>query len=150
MRGRTRCHVARSKRTLLKKGILMTEKKLVVVTNKIEDEAMKMICEVAPEQLEVVSVADLTRLERQGDYSRADELDGLLARAEVVYTLKPPERLLERAPGLKWIGVVSALASVPGPDAADLLKWIHSRASDELKIRCLEAMEQQRRRRADG
>jgi phosphoglycerate dehydrogenase-like enzyme len=85
----------------------MTEKKLVVVTNKIEDEAMKMICEVAPEQLEVVSVADLTRLERQGDYSRADELDGLLARAEVVYTLKPPERLLERAPGLKWIQTIS-------------------------------------------
>lgn len=85
----------------------MTEKKLVVVTNKIEDEAMKMICEVAPEQLEVVSVANLTRLERQGDYSRDDELDALLARAEIVYALKLPERLLERAPGLKWIQTIS-------------------------------------------
>jgi phosphoglycerate dehydrogenase-like enzyme len=85
----------------------MKAKKLVVVTNKIEDEAIDIIRDVAPQQLEVVSVADLTRLERQGDYARAAELDEVLSRAEVVYTLKPPERLLERAPRLKWIQTIS-------------------------------------------
>ncbi|MBN1152115.1 MAG: D-2-hydroxyacid dehydrogenase [Dehalococcoidia bacterium] len=85
----------------------MKAKKLVVVTNKIEDEAIDIIREVAPHQLEVVSAADLARAERQGDYSRADELDALLARAEIVYALKLPERLLERAPGLKWIQTIS-------------------------------------------
>jgi len=85
----------------------MESKRLVVVTNKIEDEAMSIIREVAPDHLEVVSVADLARAERQGDYSSANELDALLSRVEIVYTLKPPERLLERAPWLKWIQTIS-------------------------------------------
>jgi len=85
----------------------MEPRKLVLVTNKIEDEAMSIIRDVAPDHLEVVSVADLARAERQGDYSRSDELDALLSRAEIVYTLKPPGRMLERAPGLKWIQTIS-------------------------------------------
>jgi len=85
----------------------MERKRFVVVTNKIEDAAMNILCEVAPDQLEVVSVADLARVERQGDYSRTGELDALLSRAEIVYTLKLPERLLERAPGLKWVQTIS-------------------------------------------
>jgi len=85
----------------------MEPKRLVVVTNKIEEEAMDIIRQAEPQQLEVVSVADLTRLERQGDDFRAGELDAVLARAEVLYTLKPPERLVERAPRLKWVQTIS-------------------------------------------
>jgi len=85
----------------------MEPKRLVVVTNKIEEEAMDILRRVAPDHLEVVSVADLAREERKGDYSRVSELDTLLSCAEIAYVLKPPDRLLERAPGLKWIQTIS-------------------------------------------
>ena len=85
----------------------MEPKKLVVVTNKIEDEAMNIIRDVSPDHLEVVDVSDLTRAERKGDLSRAEELDALLSRAEIAYTLKLPDRLPERAPAVKWIQTIS-------------------------------------------
>lgn len=84
----------------------MAQKRHVVVVNAMEPEAMRMIREVSDDFI-VDDVADLTRAERKGDMSRQGELDRALAAAEVVYALKLPERLLQRAPGLKWIQTVS-------------------------------------------
>ncbi len=84
----------------------MAEETRVVAINKIEPEALDIIRAVSHE-ISVKDVTDLARAERNGDYSRSDELDRELERAEVVYALKLPERLLDRAPRLKWIQTIS-------------------------------------------
>jgi phosphoglycerate dehydrogenase-like enzyme len=78
----------------------------VVVANKTDEAALDIIRGAHP-RVRVTDVSDLTRVERRGDLSRSDELDAALSQAEVVYALKLPERLLERAPALRWIQTVS-------------------------------------------
>ncbi len=84
----------------------MTDKTRVLVLNRIEPEALDIIRAVSDDVV-VTDVADLTRAERDGDYSRSDELDAQFAEADVVYVLKMPERLLERTPRLKWMQTIS-------------------------------------------
>lgn len=84
----------------------MSEKVNVVVVNRIDEAALDAIRAVDP-RLNVVDASDLARLERRGDMSRQDELDAVLGGAEVAYALKLPERLLERAPRLRWIQTIS-------------------------------------------
>ncbi len=84
----------------------MTDKTRVLVLNRIEPEALDIIRAVSDDVI-VIDVADLTRAERDGDYSRSQELNAELAQADVVYVLKMPERMLERTPRLKWIQTIS-------------------------------------------
>lgn len=84
----------------------MTDKTRVLVLNRIEPEALDIIRAVSDDVI-VIDVADLTRAERDGDYSRSEELNAELAQADVVYVLKMPERMLERTPRLKWIQTIS-------------------------------------------
>jgi hypothetical protein len=54
-----------------------------------------------------------------------------------------PDKLLQRAraqPGPLWHLAVRSLTGVPGDLVGDLLRWIHSRADGELKMRCIQAM----------
>ncbi len=84
----------------------MSETVHVVVVNAIKPEAMDIIRGVS-DDLVVVDAADLARAERRGDFSRAAELDRVLATAEVVYALKLPPRFVERAPRLRWLQTIS-------------------------------------------
>jgi len=78
----------------------------VVIVNSIEAEAMAIIGDVSPD-LSVIDASALARAERNGDYSGAAELDAILAKADVIYALKLPQRFLERATGLKWLQTIS-------------------------------------------
>lgn len=78
----------------------------VLIVNRIEQDAIDLISAVS-DQLEVVDVSRLARAERDGDSSVTSELDAQLAQADVVYALKLPDRLLERAPRLKWLQTIS-------------------------------------------
>jgi len=78
----------------------------VLVANAIGDESLRMIRGVSP-RVEVTDVSDLARAERRGDFSRREELDALLASAEVVYALKFPPDLIARAPRLNWVQMYS-------------------------------------------
>ena len=84
----------------------MSRKIDVVVVNRIVPEALEALRAVDP-RLNVIDASDLARLERNGDPSRSKELDEILGLAEVVYALKLPERLLDRAPRLRWIQTIS-------------------------------------------
>jgi len=84
----------------------MAEKLHVVVVNSIDPEAMDILRAVSGDVV-VTDAADLARAERNGDSSRSVELDDVLSRADVVYALKPPQRLSERTPRLKWIQTIS-------------------------------------------
>ncbi len=84
----------------------MGQKRHVAIVNAIEPEAMRIVREVSSD-LSVDDVADLTRAERKGDLSRQAELDAALAPVEIVFALKLPDRLLQRAPNLKWIQTIS-------------------------------------------
>jgi len=70
-------------------------------------ETLRQIGLVSPE----ISVSDASApaaAEFRGDSSGKEQLDALLARANVIYGLIPPKDLLARAPRLKWIQVTSA------------------------------------------
>ena len=92
--------------THIQKGGTVSVKKQVLVVNSIEPEAMQMIREVS-DDIDVIDVADLTRAERKGESSRSAELDKALSTAEIVFALKLPDRLVQRAPNLKWIQTIS-------------------------------------------
>ena len=79
----------------------------VLVTSRIGDECLQQIASVSP-RIKVTDVADLFRAENSGDVAAREKLDALLAETEVVYGLRLPQNLLTRAPGLKWIQVMSA------------------------------------------
>jgi hypothetical protein len=58
-----------------------------------------------------------------------------------------PDKLLKRVratPGPLWEVAVQSLAALGGQEAGELLKWIHSRADGELKMKCIQAMARQR------
>jgi hypothetical protein len=58
-----------------------------------------------------------------------------------------PDKLLKRVratPGPLWELAVQSLAAVRGQEAGELLRWIHSRADGELKMKCIQAMSRQR------
>ncbi|MBN1856159.1 MAG: D-2-hydroxyacid dehydrogenase [Dehalococcoidia bacterium] len=78
----------------------------VVIVNSMDDDALKIIRDVS-ERVVVTDVSALTRAERKRDLTRVAELDAILRDAEVIWALKLPDRLLGRAPNLKWIQTIS-------------------------------------------
>ena len=79
----------------------------VLVTTPIGDELLQQIIAVSP-TIKLSNVSELTRAEQRGDFARKDELDALLAEAEVIYGLRLPKNVIARAPKLKWVQVMSA------------------------------------------
>lgn len=79
----------------------------VLVTTPIGDELLQQITAVSP-RIKLSNVSELVRAEQRGDFARKDELDALLAQAEVIYGLRLPRNVIVRAPKLKWVQVMSA------------------------------------------
>jgi len=79
----------------------------VLVTTPIGDELLQQITAVSP-TIKLSNVSELVRAEQRGDFARKDELDALLAQAEVIYGLRLPRNVIARAPKLKWVQVMSA------------------------------------------
>jgi phosphoglycerate dehydrogenase-like enzyme len=72
-----------------------------------DNENLRQIGLVSPE----INVKDASALafdEIRGENAAKEKLDALLAEAEVIYGLILPNNLLERAPKLKWIQMMSA------------------------------------------
>jgi phosphoglycerate dehydrogenase-like enzyme len=79
----------------------------VLVTTPIGDELLQQIADVSP-RIKLSNVSELARSEQRGDLARQDELDALLAEAEVIYGLRLLKSVIARAPKLKWVQVMSA------------------------------------------
>ena len=79
----------------------------VLINAPIGDELLLQITNVSP-RIRLSNVYELARAEQSGDFARKDELDALLAEAEVIYGFRLPNDVIARAPKLKWIQVMSA------------------------------------------
>ncbi len=79
----------------------------VVVTEPIGAACLQRISEVSP-KIKVTDVSEILRAENRGDPAAREKLDVILAGAEVLGSRRPPQDLLKRAPGLKWVQVLSA------------------------------------------
>jgi phosphoglycerate dehydrogenase-like enzyme len=79
----------------------------VFIASTIGDECLRQIAYLSP-KIKLTNVIELSRAEQSGDFSRREELDALLAEAEVVFGLRLPPNLISRAPKLKWVQVMSA------------------------------------------
>jgi phosphoglycerate dehydrogenase-like enzyme len=84
----------------------MSETLRVAVVNAIDPEAMAILRAVS-DRVTVIDAADLARADRNGDGSRAGELDAILGSVDVVYALKLPDRFVARAPRVKWLQTIS-------------------------------------------
>jgi D-2-hydroxyacid dehydrogenase (NADP+) len=72
-----------------------------------DPECLRLIRAVSPE-IRVMDAAALMSAELKGDFSQKQKFDSLLAWADVLFGLMAPPRVIARAPGLKWIQVISA------------------------------------------
>jgi D-2-hydroxyacid dehydrogenase (NADP+) len=79
----------------------------VLVTTPIGDELLQQISNVSP-RIKLSNVSELVRSEQRADFARQDELDALLAEADVIYGFRLPKNVIARAPKLKWVQVMSA------------------------------------------
>jgi phosphoglycerate dehydrogenase-like enzyme len=79
----------------------------VLINAPIGDELLLQITNVSP-RIRLSNVYELARAEQSGDFARKDELDALLAEAEVIYGFRLPNDVFARAPKLKWVQVMSA------------------------------------------
>jgi len=79
----------------------------VLVTTLIGDECLRQITAISP-RIKLADVSGLVRAERGGDFTSREQLDALLAGAEVIYGLRLPKDIIARAPKLKWVQVMAA------------------------------------------
>ena len=79
----------------------------ILVSTAIDEENLNKIAAVNP-RIKVRDIWDLSRADFKGDSAAKDELDTVLAGAEIVYGLRLPRELITRAPKLKWVQVMSA------------------------------------------
>ncbi len=73
----------------------------------ISEECLGRITAVSP-RIKLQDVSDLVAAERRGDFSSKEQLDALLAEAEVIYGSAPPRDLIARAPKLRWVHTMLA------------------------------------------
>ena len=76
-------------------------------TRHADEECLRLIRAVNP-RIRVKDGAALAVAEFNGDNSKKEELDALLAWADVIFGLFAPPNTIARAPKLKWIQVISA------------------------------------------
>jgi D-2-hydroxyacid dehydrogenase (NADP+) len=79
----------------------------VLVNTPIGDELLQQITNVSP-RIKLGNIYELARAEQKGDFAGKNELDALLAQAEVIYGFRLPKNMIARAPKLKWVQVMSA------------------------------------------
>ncbi|MFC1901325.1 D-2-hydroxyacid dehydrogenase [Chloroflexota bacterium] len=79
----------------------------VSVTIPIGDEFKQKITALSS-RIKLNDISELASAEQQGDSSRKEEMDAQLAEAEVIYGFGLPKDAVARAPGLKWVQVISA------------------------------------------
>lgn len=79
----------------------------VLINTPIGDELLQQIITVSP-RIKLSNVFELARAEQKGDFAHKDELDALLAEAEVIYGFRFPKNMIARTPKLKWVQVMSA------------------------------------------
>lgn len=72
-----------------------------------DEELIKRIQSVS-RRIKVTDTSQLLMAEMQGDTTKKEELDALLAEAEVLFGFVPPQNIIARAPRLKWFQVTSA------------------------------------------
>ena len=88
------------------KGALV-DKVSIVLATPVSEAGQKVIRAVDP-RVELRDISDLARRDYQGDEHAREEMNAILAGAEVVFGMRTPMNLLARAPKLKWIQVTSA------------------------------------------
>lgn len=74
----------------------------VVVTTGIGDECLRQITSVSP-KVKVRDGSDLARAEARGESTSKEQVDAMLAEAEVLFGRRLPQNIIARAPKLKWI-----------------------------------------------
>ena len=80
---------------------------VTLVTSPLAKDCLEKIAAVSP-RVTVRDVAHLLDAEREGDAAAAQQLDLLLADAEVIFGLELPGDLDRRAARLRWVQVMSA------------------------------------------
>jgi phosphoglycerate dehydrogenase-like enzyme len=76
-------------------------------TSHADEECLRLIRAVSP-RIKVKDGVALAAREFSGDNSKKEDLDALLAWADVIFGLFAPANTVARAPKLKWIQVISA------------------------------------------
>ncbi|MFH1775699.1 MAG: D-2-hydroxyacid dehydrogenase [Chloroflexota bacterium] len=79
----------------------------LVLTYAIGAETRRRIADLSP-RVKLHDAADLVLAERNGDFSSREQLDAMLAEAEIIYGFRLPTNVISRAPGLKWIQTMLA------------------------------------------
>ena len=79
----------------------------ILVSSPTDEEILNRIAAVSP-RVKIQNVWDLSRADYRGDSSARDELDSVLADVEIVYGIRLPRDLVNRAPKLKWVQVMTA------------------------------------------
>jgi phosphoglycerate dehydrogenase-like enzyme len=81
--------------------------KVLVSSPLFGEENLGKITSISP-RVKVRDIWDLARADLKGDSAARDELDAVLADAEVIYCFRMPRDLISRAPRLKWVQVATA------------------------------------------
>jgi len=81
----------------------------VLVTSSIGEECLRLITATSP-KIKILDASDLVDAEQRGDLSSKEQLDAMLAEAEVIYGFGPTSghhqqirNVITRAPKLRWI-----------------------------------------------
>ncbi|MFC2007419.1 D-2-hydroxyacid dehydrogenase, partial [Chloroflexota bacterium] len=74
----------------------------VLITTNLEDDCLRRVVDANP-QIKLRDASDLTAAETRRDYSSKDQLDAMLAEAEVIHGSQMPQNVIARSPKLKWI-----------------------------------------------
>jgi phosphoglycerate dehydrogenase-like enzyme len=72
-----------------------------------DEEILRRIRAVS-RKIKVTDASQMVMAEMQGDNSKKEELDALLAEAEVLFGFIPPKSIIPRAPRIKWFQATSA------------------------------------------
>jgi D-2-hydroxyacid dehydrogenase (NADP+) len=79
----------------------------LLVTTALNEASLKQI-ESVSSRVKLTDVSNLARSEKKGDAAAKEQLDALLAEAEIIYGFGLPENVIARAPKLKWFQTMSA------------------------------------------
>ncbi len=79
----------------------------VLVTTALNEASRNKIEDVS-RRIRMTNVAELAQAAQKGDAAAKQQLDALLAEAEIIYGFRLPENVITRAPKLKWFQTMSA------------------------------------------
>jgi D-2-hydroxyacid dehydrogenase (NADP+) len=79
----------------------------VLVTTGLDETALNRIKAVGT-RIKVTDVSKMSQAAQRGDAAAKQQLDALLAEAEIIYGFRLPENVIARAPKLKWFQTMSA------------------------------------------